>query len=288
LPLKEGNSRIGDKYKIFVYGRIDAGFGNYSCRSSVRLNYIMEQLRKDRKKRHEKFFLERFLFSNPDINCSDIIDTETPDFIIISNDEKIGIEITELVNTPEKKNEPFPVQKDSLEKSIVKEAEKQFKKQNLGPALNVSFWFKDSLRCRRHEIAYLGNELKKLVSKNIKHKNLNESFLFRLYEDIPEYLISCKISYHPKIKQSIWYNTKAKSLPNPTESMIYELIKKKEENIDNYLKKAPKVYLLIVEGTPPYSWFDSFNNIKSLKLRTKFNKVYIYRNLDDETICLKK
>jgi len=247
----------------------------------------MVQHKIDKKKRHERFFLEGFLFNNPDINFSDIINCETPDFIIVSNDEKIGIEITELVNVPENENGPSPVQQDSLEKSIVKEAEKLFIKQNPGLALNVSIWFKDSLRCRKNEIPYFGNELKEMVSKNIDKINLNEPFLLSRYEDIPGYLISCTIHYSPKVKRSIWYNTKAKVVPNPTESMIRDLIDKKEKNIDRYLEKTRKVYLLIVEGTPPYSWFDSFKNIMPLNLSTKFDKVYIYRHLDNETIFLK-
>jgi hypothetical protein len=38
LPPKEGNSKIEGKYKIVTSGRIDAGFGNFSCNQTINRN----------------------------------------------------------------------------------------------------------------------------------------------------------------------------------------------------------------------------------------------------------
>ena len=96
-------------------------------------------------------------------------------------------------------------------------------------------------------------------------KDENFTITFHLSNDIPDedFLVSYDASHFPEVNESIWYNTKAKIVPNPEPEEILSLIRSKEQKIDLYREKASCIYLLIVEGLIPISWYDSFKEVEN-------------------------
>ena len=79
---------------------------------------------------------------------------------------------------------------------------------------------------------------------------------------------------------------RSKWLENFSTEDLNRLIIKKDKYIPNYLKKVDSVYLLIVEGFIPKSWYGDFENIGSL-VNNRFNKIFLLRYMSRKIHVLK-
>jgi hypothetical protein len=237
--------------------------------------------------KNEQVFFERFKSLYEPLKDIPFKKNESPDFTSVNTGGvTIGVEVTELLNKKEPESRFSPVQQHSLESRIVKLAEKKFI-NSYGIPLHVSFWFQDDIQCRKGEEPKYALYLSKLISGLVEGKNLSESFSAINCNPVYDFLVYFDIHYNPSFKSSVWNCTKAKMVPNADLSIILELIKRKEVKIDLYRRKSDIIYLLIIEGILPFSWFDHFDEIEGLKLVTAFDKVFIMRTLHNSFLELK-
>lgn len=239
------------------------------------------------KKEKEQYFKDRFLRLYPNLAGLKIEVTETPDFITISSDgARIGIELTDLINGKKKGEKFSPAQRYSLEDKITLQARDIFIAKYAVP-LNLSIAFKDHFQCAYNRIEEVANEISEFVFNQISEKDRNAYFRVTVDSKLPSICSYIQIGYLPTATEHIWYSGKAMFVPNPEITELENLIRLKEGKLVEYRKKCDLVYLLIIEGIVPYSWYDNFNEVNRHIYRTNFDKVIVLRNIANRLIELK-
>jgi hypothetical protein len=234
----------------------------------------------------ERNVFERFIKIYRDLPSGTVFKSESPDFLIKSAGETIGIEITKIVNEKNPGEKFSPVERNSLEQKISKEAENVFKNRHNIP-LHVNFAFHDSINVNGDKIKALGVQLASLVAKEISSRPLSEYYHLDIERGLPKELMHMSIAYFPNVTQSIWYSAKGQFLPNLKKEQILKVIKNKESKIQEYKRKADYLILLLVEGVIPESWFDGVETIEQTELKSEFDRILIFRSLDNVIVKLK-
>jgi hypothetical protein len=240
-----------------------------------------------KKKEKERFFVDKFL-SKYQLPIGELIEQEEPDFLYKTMDSNdfIGIELTEIHNQRDEGQKFSKSQHQGTVDKIVCQAEKEFLTHS-NITLNANIVFVDNLSINQKRQKELAVEIASMVQDTILGQNLETHFRFSLDYPLPKELKFISGFYHPLSKTSIWYSAQGAFLPNAKPEEIIHIISQKERKINNYKKSCTQIYLVIIEGLPPYSWYDSFNEVSETTFYTKFEKVFIYRNLGENLIELK-
>src|SRR5690242_18126580 len=96
------------------------------------------------KETFERNIFERFIKIYSDLPSGSVFKSESPDFLIKTDEGTIGVEITKIVNEKNPGDRFSPAERNSVEQKISKEAERQFY-NNSNIALYVNFSFHDSI-----------------------------------------------------------------------------------------------------------------------------------------------
>jgi len=226
----------------------------------------------------EIIFFEQFVELWTDYpSNADFEKTETPDFIIHpKNSKKIGVEITELINS-KRPHEKFQITKKfSLENKIVKTSFDLYTKSCAIP-IGVRMSFLKNFECRNHEITKMGKELSDIIVKEVEKFDLSRMSKFEKRDGLPKQITCISGIFFPEISETLWYATQGGFLPNIDNRELIKLILKKEILIPKYKLKVDQIYLLIIEGNPPISWFYKFVDWRSNNLYTSFDKIFLLR-----------
>jgi hypothetical protein len=209
----------------------------------------------------------------------DIIPDEKPDFMLINNGDKIGIELTEY-NPPDKYAHDIRSVHDTFE--IIKSE----LTEDLGKITTEFITFNFSLRkpilkrIKKSDKAkiksfFIGHldlpEVKNSISTPIFHLEFNYK------ENESEFIESVRISKSPR-NDSIYVSTNdmywSGHIP---ETNIQTLIDKKERLVD--FSKNKDNWLLIILPEQEYSDGAYINETVENEFRTRFDKAYIYTRL---------
>ncbi|MEO5581152.1 MAG: hypothetical protein ABIR66_00555 [Saprospiraceae bacterium] len=244
-----------------------------------------------KKKNIEKNILERFTKCIRELSKGIIVSPESPefeppDFLIETEEQIIGIELTHFVNEKKPDEKFSPMDRNALQQEITIAAEKIFiSKYNI--PLHVDFAFIDSIVIKRNNINVLANLLAELVSHEVLSKSLNDYFHSSVDRNLPKELESISIHYFPNVTSSVWYAAKGMLVPNLKKEQILRVIKKKEGDALNYKLKVNKQILLLVEGELAESWFAEIETINQVELGTGFDEIFIFRSKFNAILKLK-
>ena len=108
-------------------------------------------------KKRERYYLSRLRACVPDLPVGDPIEPEPPDFVLIEDGHRLGIELTTFYLPPEPGKRPHQEQQ-SLKERIVAEAA-ALHAQAGGPALYVQIIFNDRQKLQKRDIQLFSREL---------------------------------------------------------------------------------------------------------------------------------
>lgn len=210
-------------------------------------------------------------------------ESESPDFIVVADTKRIGIELIELINEG---NDKFsPAQRYSLEDRIVSKARMEFQKYS-----NKRVWavieFEINLSLSKLRSQKLACEIAESVYKNTR--NLPDDRILyngEIYEGLPPEIRFISFDIIPEMEGIEWMPMRSK-LAEPLESYhLNRAVTKKEKRIPEYKKKVDEIYLLIMEGFLPKSWYWDHKDLSIDS--TEFDKVFLLRLMRNELIVLK-
>ncbi len=236
----------------------------------------------DQKKELERHILTKFV-SNEKLKLpvTSIDNSETPDFSLkIYKDRKISIELTRLINPNLKKIESF-------NDRIIKKAQERFDKEFNVP-LRVLVTFSDNyLKCSKLKSQHYSNEIFEIV-KNIYLNNKN--FDFRVSTGLNRrpfnnYIDSLHIDN--EFKFSSWQTFGAYLVEYVDFKWLSNVITKKSSNIEKYNENFDENWLVLVSEFGTKSSAHRFDYINQEKIKSQFDKIYIYKFYEDKIIELK-
>jgi len=239
------------------------------------------------KKEGEQDFFERFKKLWDDYpNNYQIQFDESPDVILKAKGLKtIGIEITELIHIKDKNQDYSVAQNYDLETKIVKMAKEVFLFKNHIP-LHLRINFQQNFNCRDISIEILAKEIAQIVEEETREFDLKKTNQFLRDDPLPNQLVQIRAFYVPEVGDSVWVSLQAKFLPDIDNNQVEKLIIKKSELITKYKQKSELIYLIIVEGRIPLSWFNNLKDWGSSKFTSNFDKVFLLRIQENKLVEL--
>ena len=121
------------------------------------------------KKQKERRYLMRFKEVCSAFPDGEVRDCERPDFIISRTEGDLGIEITQLFQTPAPSKRPLQEQ-ESLRKRIVDEAQSQYNLLGNRP-IWVTIYFNHNYLLKKRDVKALGDKVAGIVQRNIPSLN---------------------------------------------------------------------------------------------------------------------
>ncbi len=263
-------------------------------------------LRNDKKKREELINLIKFIVASNE-NIQIISNQEEPDFIIIWNNAKYGLEIVQVID--EKKKQAF-----EKNESFLKQIEKHFL-QRFGSIEKLV-----SIRLKAEIVEITEKEKKALLNELLSLSNELNIDLIKLYnlsypgkmtkKDMAETSKLCSIKIfdafknnyndfndHEYILNSVTFQKSKETTfsrlfgwgAGPISKLVLHFLAEKETKIETYKKNTNNIkqclFMLIKGyGYSDYSYFDT----EILKNRiTKFDKVIAFNFFSNEIFHLK-
>ncbi len=230
----------------------------------------------NKKKEIERHHLTSFI-SNEELKflVYGIEDSETPDFIVNIDKKLISIEHTRLINPELKKVEQY-------RERIIQNAKKRFR-EKYSEKLYLLMTFNNIL-LKSGKIAEekYTNEVFKLI-ENIYL--CNKKFDFRIDSrknkaKVSELIRSFSVDNTRNFEN--WQHFGAYLVEWIDINWLQGIITKKENNIKNYPKEFHENWLLLVSDFGTKSSTHRFDNIDFSKIKTKFDRVYIYNFMPNE------
>ena len=238
------------------------------------------------KKDRERYFLERAKSAYADFPIGELLSTETPDFLVKTDCEVLGIELTNFIRwqcgTGSELREI-----EMTHDRVVNSAQKKFERK-WPVSLQVRFnWAPHPLSNRKEEqriTSEIVEVVNKFVSEEIYQPVILIEELGRFY--LGKFINRISILRKNPTSKSLWANTEA-GVIGISISELQSVISDKENKINLYLQKCSSIWLLIVaDGEHISSSSDLGEDVGSYIFRSNFDKVLFYDSFQHRVVEL--
>jgi hypothetical protein len=179
-------------------------------------------------------------------------------------------------------------EQESLEQRIVDRAREMYEASG-GPPLVVNVLFDSKVRLGVKDSDSIAASLNRLVCSylpNVGGRLDLEGWRFVSRGFAPA-IMKIFIDRPSDPCEVLWGVGRGGAVPDLPPDSIRESIQIKESKINRYLDKCSKVWLLIVEeGFAPSSYFVISNAVKEEIYKSKFERLFLFRNFSREVIVL--
>src|ERR1035437_3439845 len=248
----------------------------------------------DKKKRHEKFLLDRFL-EHQGITPTRIDPGESPDFLIALDGRTVGIEVTEVFIqrcNPEARllpEDPLLQAIESLTALIVDKAREIYFDANNPPVLSQILFTNRITPKDKRKV----DQIAKLIADQIQSMSRQDSegFDWTSREDEKEenalsewvsFISACRV---PELRFARWSPNRAGLVSTLTPARLQEEIDKKASRINAYKKRAEETWLLIVaDRTRSSQKFSVMPDFPLDSISNPFAKTFYYGYGSDEVL----
>ncbi len=198
------------------------------------------------KKEREVYYLSKARAVYPDLPSSTPIISETPDFVFVSDEGRLGIEIVDYIRGLSSSAVTLRTL-DNLRAKVTSDAQSKFEAK-YGVPLWVGVHWNSRYKFTKRDVGLLGSKLAELVEKDIPSKSYEGSvFGIDDYEDEPIFDCVHKVSV-TRLKhgsKGLWASIEAGFVGVGVDE-IREFIRAKEAKVKSYLANCDEVWLLIV------------------------------------------
>ncbi len=202
-------------------------------------------------------------------NNTKLIKSESPDFILRTDNKIIGIEHTELFLERQ-----YPLQaKESIEDAVSSVAQSYADSVEYIPA-RAKILYGNTQGLKKKQRAKLARKIADHVQVNLLQSDKQAFTQVRLTPDINE-VNTIYATIMPEGFKNHYFATRAGWVKRDATDEVYSALQKKAPRVGHYLTKCDEIWLLTVaDGSNPSSLLgrdEGVNNIPSLH---GFNKVY--------------
>lgn len=238
--------------------------------------------REANRKRHERYLLERFLAAT-EISAEEIIDSESPDFLLRIASRRIGVEVTEIfAESPS--TGPSPRAKENITDRIVAEAKRHYHAMN-GGFVHVTVLFFDGVDLQslhRQTVARRIAALVRDMQPGTIHKHWRNDYEDETLDAIA-FVTALAV---PEAAMAHWSVARAGWRLELPLDLINKVIKTKNTKAASYRTKAEEVWLLLaVDGSRPSQFFDADKPPPPDALRSQFDRTYLYNAMHNQVVC---
>jgi len=242
-----------------------------------------------KQKEQEYSYLKKFL-ELINLSPEQILDNESPDFIIILNGKRIGIEITEY-HSDDKGPKGQPRREvEETRKKLLSDLMKEVKKNQALGCVNGVLSFKNlDVPPRKKHYQFI-KEILEVSNQNLPD-NKNREVIIDRFEKNPllsQYLKELRLEYHSHgfdwgIRDFAWVGI--------SEQELLKTIERKT-NIKYGEKGLSEIWLLIVSGTnlsqavPPFELLrlDTYSECNKILCTSEFREVYFFIYMQDQIL----
>jgi hypothetical protein len=222
-------------------------------------------------------FRESFSDFPKGILCFD----DNPDVLVKNQEDIWGIEHTRLYRGVMKEQE-------SLEQRIVDRAREMYESSG-APPLYATVLFDSKIRLWKRDINVIAANLNEVVSRyvpNVGERFQLEGWRFVLQGFTPA-IMMIFIDRPNDSCEMFWSVGRSSVVPHLASDQIRERIHDKEARLGKYLSRCSKVWLLVVEdGFAPSGYFVISDKVKECIYKSKFDRIFLFRNFSREAIEL--
>ncbi len=224
------------------------------------------------KKDYELFHLLQFKEVFNDFPVGEIVSSESPDFIVNTGSDKIGVEVTKIFKSP-RSGEP-PVQAiEATCRKIAASASKICEEKKI-PPLTVSLHFvrkQQILDIRRDQ---LSQQIADFVCNNIPLQNAYRSFHARFDGSFfPEHIHAITIGRFSALTKHHFNVPSADWAQKDFSAEIQQAINSKNQKLINFNNSCSEHWLLVVsDGSGPSSFFDLSGGTRDVLYESQFDR----------------
>ncbi|HHV86152.1 MAG TPA: hypothetical protein GXX42_10150 [Petrimonas sp.] len=224
---------------------------NMSNFRRITLHGVHPTMKKSKEITHVGKFLMHF---GSQANIEEI--TEKPDFIISINNQRIGLEHTELINESYKQTEGFI-------DSIIKNAEKLLLKEPELPTQLITVQLNQFISTKTNDKKLLIKQIADIVKQYTRNGKLIENQIIDDIESMEHDRFALNVN------QGGWWQDYL------TKGLLEKTISKKELKIKDYINNTglPQWLLIVIGGVYQSSYV--FKELLDFKAKTRFEKVYV-------------
>lgn len=230
----------------------------------------------------EKIIFEEFRTLHAEFPNGDYQQTDRPDFIIKSESNKIGVEITEVFQDSHLGHSKYQ-QRSSVRHLITKKLIEKL--QEIVPfTFHVSIHFSDHIPIRKNKEQELIDNLFNCCSKPLRELKNYQSMVIEDYFILPDTVDFIRINRYDGLDESFDEKPDGGVVSNLEYKHLKPILQKKDSKLDDY-QKCDEYWLLIREGNYYAGTFKELN--LELPVQSKFDKVYLFRTNENSIIELK-
>ncbi|MGH9396306.1 MAG: hypothetical protein ACRD18_05590 [Terriglobia bacterium] len=233
-------------------------------------------------KKMETWFIEEARKICPMIPAGQVIEAESPDFLVQTESETLGIEVTRLFQ-PKAASAFLPRQVESFQDKTIHKAENLYTSSG-GRPVDVLVYFEDEkkgLDCTR---------MAECLVDFVRGRYGDHEDDIRNYQfpDVPPGIFSVQVARRLDGKTNVWQRGHIGRTLLLDHALLAGEIKRKNELVPRYREKARRVWLLLVADLfPPSANFSVPNGVTEWKFDFDFDKVLLWSRGDGKVFELR-
>lgn len=232
----------------------------------------------DKKKRIERFYLERARLLYSGFPQGHVENFENPDFRVLTPEFKLGIELTQLYQPASKGKYP-PREVETFRKKVIRRAAEIYVGQSNSP-VDVLVFFSSHPTSNQDQDA-----LSKAIAEIVRNKNQNVTFIVDRRKagcNLPAGVELIRVAPAIAGYSLSWQASAVHETIPLTRELVKDSISKKNVLVSRYRSQVDKVWLLIVIDLFPASCsFSVPKCVESWSLPGEFDKILMYSREDE-------
>ncbi len=197
---------------------------------------------RENQKQRERRYLDRFRECYADFPSGEIVHSERPDFILLSDDLRLGIEVSEVFQ-PGPDHGGSPQAQESLQTRTLHIAS-DIHLRNGGPFVDVAIQFARASDLTKRRVDRLARDLAELVGES--RAEIGEVIRLGDEDDLPEEIASLRIFRLPSLSRSHWNAAGAITVPRLDPPAIQDILNRKTSLLPGYLNHCDVCWLLLI------------------------------------------
>jgi hypothetical protein len=232
----------------------------------------------------ERAHLQRFRENFPDFPEGAIIPYERPDFLVITPQGRIGVELREYhVEELDGGRGSRMRAQESTEDRVLRTASEQHQSKGLPPVAVHVLWNPHQPFSRR-KIQELAAVLAAMVQEHLPE--LGHEVAIRrhhpAWRSLPQEVASLRVDRRVNFSKNSWTSVRAAFVPTLTPSELQKIMRDKEAKMPSYRQECRKVWLLIVaRGFEPSTHVDLGPEVEAHEFETSFDRVFFLHHANE-------
>jgi hypothetical protein len=195
-------------------------------------------------KDRERWYLEKLKSCFPCFPTGSIIPGESPDFLVRSEEEVTGIEVTQFYPSPEEGARPGQ-EVQSLKERIVEVAHRMYVESG-GPALYVTVFFRSPLNVTKRDIQSVARNLAEAIRETSVPASINAPPASVAWRDLPSSITKVHIHGSLDGEDQLWHADAGGWVVPVDASHVSAVVARKERMAQIARQKCDRLWLLII------------------------------------------